>query len=135
MVKKGSLMVLKIAIFGEAEKGNYGSLYRINSIDNLFETFGNPPQDSFGLILAIQALMYQSQLLFFRVEQEGFSVNDYLNGLSLLKEKEKIQSLHALGIPGVGDGEIISSANKACKLYKSLLILRERDLYDYLTFS
>jgi hypothetical protein len=126
-------MVLKIAIFGEAEKGNYGSLYKINSLDALFETFGNPPEDSYGLLLAIQALLYQSQLIFFRVEQEGFSVSDYLKGLKLLKEKEKIHSLHALGIPGVGDEEIIHNASKACKLYKSLLILREKDLYDYLT--
>lgn len=126
-------MVLKIAIFGEAEKGNFGSLYKINSLDALYDTFGNPPPESEGLFLAIQALLCEFQLIFFRVEEEGFSLNDYLKGLSILQEREKVLFPHALGIPGVGNSKIIEMASSACSLYKSLLILKEKDLYDYLT--
>lgn len=126
-------MVLKIAIFGEAEKGSFGSLYKVNSLDVLYDTFGNPPPESEGLFLAIQALLHEFQLIFFRVEEEGFSLNDYLKGLSTLRERETALFPHALGIPGVGNSEIIEVASRTCSLYKSLLILKEKDFYDYLT--
>ena len=70
-----------IAWFGEAEKGAYHTPYPISSLDELVGTFGHPPKFSTGLFYAVQTLLYDKSLLFFRVEEEGFSFNDYLIGL------------------------------------------------------
>ncbi len=122
-------MVLKFAIFGEAEKGKFGFFYKINSLDGLYGTFGNPPEESEGLALAVQGLLFNYEVIFFRVEEEGFSFEDYHKGLNLLRQKE----INALGLPGVGNMELLEKASAICKYYKSLLILKEKDLYDYLT--
>ena len=126
-------MIFKIALFGEAEKGHFHSPYSFHSVELLLDTLGNPPKDSQGICMAIQALMYKCHLIFFRVEEEGFSLNDYMQGLIFLENKKIINKLHALAIPGVGDAKIIDSTKKVCDLYKSLLIITEKDFYDYLT--
>ena len=81
-----------MAVFGEAEKGQFKKPYFLYDLPQLVDTFGNPPADSQGLFFAVQALLYQRELIFFRVEEEGFSTADYLFGLKYLEDPEKVQT-------------------------------------------
>ncbi len=124
-----------VALFGEAEKGEYKNGYLCQSMADLSEQLGEPPsEDAKGLPFAIQALLYQHTVLFFRVHEEGFSDQDYLEGFDLLSQKEKIPNLTALCLPGVGNSEIIEATTPVCATHRSLLVITEKDLYDYLTF-
>lgn len=124
-----------IFLFGEAEKGDFCTPHLCRTLPQLAETFGNPPEESMGIIYAVQALMFERELIFFRVKEEGFSVADYMRGIHLLKSKEIFNDLTAICMPGVGDAEIIEATNPVCSLYRSLLITTEKDLYDYLTHA
>lgn len=83
--------------------------------------------------MAIQALLYDRHLIFFRVEEEGFSLPDYYRGLHHLEKGHLVQDLAAIAIPGVGDGELLAASQQICRIYHSVLLTTERDLYDYLT--
>jgi len=122
-----------IALFGEAEKGEYRIPCFCESVQQLLEYFGNPPPDSQGIFFAVQALLFHRSLLFFRVREEGFSYQDYLQGLHHLEKKDVIPQLSAICLPGVGDAEIIEAITPICAIYHSILITNEADLYDYLT--
>lgn len=122
-----------IALFGEAEKGDYRTLYFCQTIPQLLDYFGNPPPYSLGLYYAIQALMYHRDLIFLRVKEEGFSFQDYFAGMHLLENQENVPQLSAICMPGVGDAEIIEAITPLCLIYHSVLITNEADLYDYLT--
>lgn len=122
-----------IALFGEAEKGDYCTGYLCNNLAELVDYCGNPPQESRGLYLAVQALLFRRQILFFRVQEEGFSEQDYLLGLNMLKQQQKIPHIEAIGIPGVGSGKIIEATEPICKIYHSILLTTEADFFDYLT--
>ncbi|MCK4934665.1 MAG: hypothetical protein KAR79_03670 [Simkaniaceae bacterium] len=122
-----------IALFGAAEKGAYASLLFINSVAQLSDFLGNPPEDSKGIFLAIQTLLYDYRLIYIRVEEEGFSSKDYLQGMALLQITRQIKNLTAICIPGVGDKKIIDASEPVCSHFQSLLITTEHDLYDYIT--
>ena len=122
-----------IALFGEAEKGEYRRPFLCSTVSQLLDLFGNPPINSRGIYFAIQALLYQRALLFFRVKEEGFSYEDYLLGLRLLQNQTYVSGIDALCMPGVGNSEIIAAITPVCELYHSLLITNESDFYDYLT--
>ncbi len=124
-----------IFLFGEAEKGDFCTPLLCKSLPQLAETFGNPPEESLGLIYAVQALMFDRELIYFRVKEEGFSISDYMRGIRLLENKEVFRELTAICMPGVGDAEIIDATSPICCLYRSLLITSEKDLYDYLTHA
>lgn len=124
-----------IALFGEAEKGAFNTGFICRHVTELLDSFGNPPPDSFGLHYAIQALMYQYQLIFFRVEQEGFSKKDYFNGIKILSDSPLIDSVHAICTPGVGDHSIIEALLPLCYKHHQILIFNERDLVDYLSYT
>lgn len=124
--------VFTIALFGEAEKGEYHTPYLLKTLPQLEEHLGNPPANSKGLFFAIQSLLYQRELLFFRVKEEGFSLQDYLKGLHLLENRDAIRQISAICLPGVGDQEIIHATIPICLIYHSILITTEADLYDYL---
>jgi len=126
-------MSLTIALFGEAEKGQYHTPLQCHTLDHLVEKLGHPPSDSQGLSFAVQALLYERELLYFRVKEEGFSYQDYLIGLKYLQSKDRISNLDALCLPGVGDQMILQAAEPICKIHNSLLLTTEKDLYDYLT--
>ena len=127
------MLLQTIALFGEAERGQYRIAHYCNDLAQLEETFGHPPPDTKGLYLAIQALLYNRALIFFRVEEEGFSIEDYMLGLNYLKAGRESSPLAAICLPGVGNREIIDASMPICLRYKSLLIITEADLYDYLT--
>lgn len=132
---KGSPMRHTIFLFGEAEKGEFCTPMLCKSLPQLAETFGNPPEESLGLLYAVQALLFERELIYFRVKEEGFSISDYMRGIRLLENKEVFRELTAICMPKVGDAEIIDATSPICSLYRSLLITTERDLYDYLTHA
>ena len=122
-----------VFLFGEAEKGDYCTPHLCKSLPQLADTFGNPPEESLGLFYAIQTLLFDRDIVFFRVKEEGFSIQDYRKGLRLLQIKEAIPLLSAIYIPGIGDSELIQEVSDVCHIHKSLLVITQKDLYDYLT--
>lgn len=124
---------LTIALFGESEKGQYQTAYFCRTLPELVDNFGNPPPHSKGLYYAVQALLYDRELIYFRVREEGFSLQDYLLGLKLLRNQDWVAQLAAICLPGVGDEEIIEAVTPVCLESHSILITTEADLYDYLT--
>ena len=124
-----------VFLFGEAEKGDFCLPLACSSLPQLADTLGNPPGESKGILYAVQALLYGRDLLFFRVKEEGFSVQDYMKGLKLLQSKEISLPLSAICMPGMGDTIIIDATKAVCQQHKSFLIIDEKDLYDYLTFQ
>jgi hypothetical protein len=122
-----------VACFGEAGKGEYRTAYYCRTLAELEEFLGGPPPQTKGLFFAVQALLYQYPLIYFRVREEGFSVSDYLTGLFHLKNQELPFALAAIGIPGVGSEEIVQAALPLCETHHSILLTSEADLYDYLT--
>jgi hypothetical protein len=99
------------------------------------DNVGNPPPHTQGIFYAIQALLFERALIFFRVREEGYSYADYLQGVRLLEKRELFSGLTAICLPGVGDTEIIEALNPLCSAYHSLLITNAADLYDYLSCS
>lgn len=122
-----------IFLFGEAEKGDFCTPLLCKSLPQLADTLGNPPEESQGISYAIQALLYERELIYFRVKEEGFSTQDYMRGLKWLQNKEPAFQLTAICMPGVGDAGIIDATHEICSLYKSCLIISEKDLYDFFT--
>ena len=122
-----------IFLFGEAEKGEFCTPLLLKTLPQLAETCGNPPAESLGILYAVQALLYERELIYFRVKEEGFSLSDYMRGLRLLENTALFHNLTAICMPGVGDTEIIEASSFVCSLHKSFLITSEKDLYDYLT--
>jgi imidazoleglycerol phosphate synthase glutamine amidotransferase subunit HisH len=68
------------------------------------------------------------------VTEEGFSFADYYQGFKyLIQDKENIQHIDALCLPGVGDTKILDASELVRQTHKSFLITNQKDLYDYLT--
>ena len=122
-----------VALIGEAEKGDYRIPYVCHTVPQLLDRLGQPPLHSRAIYCAIQALMYQCTLLFFRVHEEGFNQDDYFSCVDHLKKRMIAPKITAICLPGVGDVEIIEAITPICLLYRSILIFSESDLYDYLT--
>ncbi len=123
-----------VFLFGEAERGDFCTPIICHSLAQLSDMVGNPPGESRGILYAVQTLMYERELIFYRVKEEGFSVQDYMKGLRLLLNREIPTNLSAICMPGVGDSTIIDASQTVCHLHKSFLIIDEKDLYDYLTY-
>jgi hypothetical protein len=126
-------MVYTIVLFGEAERGEYRTAYLCQNLEQLDQYFGNPPPNSKGLYYAVQALLFKREIIFFRVMEEGFSLQDYLTGVNLLEQQQLIRQLDAICIPGVGDPHVLNVVQPLCEQYHSILISNEADFYDYLT--
>lgn len=123
-----------IALFGEAEKGDLTTLYLCRSVQDLYTFFGQPPKDSAGLHFAVQTLLFGKEILYFRVRQEGFSLDDYLKGLHLLEDYPRyLPLLEALFLPSVGSKRVIEEGVKVCQQHHSLLLMSAPDFYDYMT--
>ena len=123
-----------IVLFGESEKGEYRKPHRMSDLIQLVHILGNPPENTLGLFFAIQALHFQREIIYFRVEEEGFSQEDYFFGLRYLENISEKNSLKAVCLPGTGDPEILTATQNICETHHSLLVTTERDLFDYLTF-
>lgn len=124
----------RVFLFGEAEKGDFCKPLLFRSLPQLADTLGNPPHESQGIFYAVQTLLHERELVYFRVKEEGFSRDDYFKGLKVLDERKDLSiNLIAIGMPGVGDAEIIEAATPVCTKHKSMLLFSEKDLYDLLT--
>lgn len=124
----------QIVFFGEAERGEFCRGYCCHSLGELLDNLGQPPPLSRGLYYAIQALLYHRELLFFRVQEEGYSYQDYFRGLRWLGQGGISSSaVAALCAPGVGDETILAVMHPICLHFHCLLLTNESDLYDYLT--
>lgn len=122
-----------IFLFGEAERGEYCTPHLCRSLPQLADLFGNPPTETLGISYAIQSLLFNRDIVFFRVKEEGFSIQDYRKGLRLLQIKAAIPLLSAIYIPGIGDLDLIEEVAQVCHIHNSLLVITDKDLYDYLT--
>ncbi len=120
-------------LFGEAEKGELCTPMLFRSLPELADKLGNPPEESEGILYAVQALLFERELIFFRIREEGFSHIDYVKGLKFLEDREALPPLAGICMPGVGSFELIEAAKPLCDLHQSCLIISEKDLYDYLT--
>ena len=117
------------------KKGNFQTGYLCSTLAELESRFGNPPAGTRGLYFAIQSLLFHYQLIFFRVEEEGFSLDDYKVGLRALAQSKLIHQVLAIGLPGVGDKSVIEAATPLIRVYHQILITSESDLYDLYTAS
>ncbi|MCI5051732.1 MAG: hypothetical protein MRY21_01185 [Simkaniaceae bacterium] len=122
-----------IALFGEAELGEFRRLIFLGSIQECCKRLGNPPSNTLGVGIAVQTLMFQRHVVYIRVNEEGYSDEDYFQGLELLKAQNSLPQLSAVCMPGVSNPLIIDEAMKVCKQERALFISLERDLYDMLT--
>lgn len=125
----------KVFLFGESEKGALAAPTQVSNLAELSEQMGNPPDESQGIDYAVQALLAERDLVFFRVREEGFSRDDYFKGVKFLSNQGRGLELSAICMPGVGDREIIEAVGALCHRQRMILILSQRDLYDYLTGS
>lgn len=123
----------RVFLFGEAEKGAMCTPIKLNSLPAVLEKLGYPPSDSSGIDYAIQTILFNRELIFFRVQEEGFSLSDYYDGVKLLYNSGDKLLPSAICLPGVGDPHIIEALTPISKKLDSLLLITERDLYDYLT--
>jgi len=121
-----------IALFGESEKGSGKVPYYISNLDDLLNTLGSPPFNSLGLVYAIQSLMHKKDIIYFKVQEEGYNIDDYKPGVKYLFKNENIKNLEAIFMPKVGDREIIDLTDPLLQKSKSILIISEKDLFDYL---
>lgn len=121
-----------IALFGESEKGRFCYPHYCKTLMELADNLGNAPDDSLGIDFAIQALMYEREVIYFRVEEEGNSFDEYMRSIKILKDKTRVKKINAICMPKVGDSEIISNLEKICKMHLSIIIMSEKDLFDYL---
>ena len=126
--------MLTVALFGEAQKGAFQTGYLCQSLEELANALGEPPsKESQGLDFAVQALLYQRNVLYFRVREEGFSIQDYEIGFKLLENQREFAKIAAICLPGVGNAELINGVSPLCHAFKSHLVVTHKDLYDYLT--
>lgn len=121
-----------IALFGEAEKGDFRVPYYCRTLPQLIDSFGNPPPNSRGLYCAIQTLLFNRDLIFLRVAEEGYSAEDYFEGVRTLEKNVLISKIGAIHMPGVGEQEILDVMWPFCRVHHHILIMDEADLYDYL---
>lgn len=122
-----------LVLFGEAERGEFHAGYYCKTLEELVFCFGNPPIGSRGLDFAVQTLLFNRSILFFRVEEEGYSIDDYAHGFDIIANKRPFEDISALCMPGVGNEAILDVAIPLCKHFNTLLITSEPDLYDLLT--
>lgn len=122
-----------IFLFGAAEKGSICRPISLTTLHELLDQLGHPPRETEGIGYAIQMLLFQQSLIYFRVTEEGYSFDDYMIGLRWLKKAPLHPHLSAICLPGVGDQELLQASTSICQLHRCMLIVSEKDLYDYLT--
>ena len=91
----------------------------LTSLEQVLDFLGNPPENSEGIRYAVQALLYNHALIYFRVGEEGFSTEDYIHGLKFLKQRSLQTNLTAIGMPGVGDEELIKRPFRSATCIKA----------------
>lgn len=125
-----------IAIFGEAEIGSFKSLITLNSIPELTDKLGRPTKKGIGIHMAIQAILYDREILYYRIpNEEEPSCKEYLHGLNLLGRSTFINPLVAIALPAVNHRDILYRAKHLCHHCKILFLPNERDLYNFISYE
>ena len=122
-----------ILIFGESKEGQFQKLLFINSLPKLATILGEPTETGIGVHIAIQAMLYNLEVLFYKVKEEGSDEDAYLQGFRLIEKEAPSLILGAIALPGASTPKILEIANSLCDLHNSLILSNERDLYDYIT--
>lgn len=121
-----------ITLFGEAERGQIEVPYYCKDLIQLFDALGQPPEGASGLFFAVQTILHGWPVVYFRVDEEGVSYQEYVRGLRFLRTCAFLD-MKALFLPGVGSKELIEEGFDLCRVRQSLFIMRGADFYDYLT--
>ncbi len=122
-----------VFLFGEAEKGVVCKPRLMHSLLELISTYGHPQEETLGLFYAIQVLLYERDLIYFRVREEGMSIADYMKGLKILQKGDLPPTLTAICMPNVSDAQLLNQMGDLCCARHWFLLMGEKDLYDYLT--
>jgi hypothetical protein len=123
-----------ILIFGESKRGEFLKLFQINTLPDLSTFLGEPTTSGIGIHMAIQSLLFEKSVLFIKVGEEGYDIDHYSLGFKEIDNNPHLL-IDAIALPGVGSNEILKKASLLAKKKKALLILREKDLYDFITQS
>ncbi len=124
-----------ILIFGESQKGELQKFLFLKTLPDLAEALGEPTETGLGIHMAIQAMLFNQSVLFYKVKEEGFNIDHYLMGFKLLEKEFTSILLTAIALPGASSPPILEIADSLCKLHKSLILFNEKDLYDFMTRS
>ncbi len=116
-----------IVIFAEATKGDLGKPYFLSSLEELYTTLGEPPEDSLGIPFLIKMLSTSKKVCFFRVKEEGVIEESYQKGFSFLSRRK--QEIFACFMPKVSEKKTI----RELVFLKPFLFFTEKDLFDYLS--
>lgn len=120
-----------VVIFGEAQVGPYMRFSSCKDLAELMECFGEPPDNTMGLHYAVKALLSEKPCIFFRVTEEGYSVEEYYCGLQNL-DKIPDHTFSAIFIPGMSNQEFVNAALRYCHLHQHLLFMNPADFYDWM---
>lgn len=124
-----------IFLFGEAEKGKMCTPFKVKSLNELYTLLGDPSPESLGIDYAVQTLLTGREIIYYRVHEEGLSTEDYKHGAELLYKWSKKMRINAIGLPGMGNPEIIDEICSICEKSRMLLLMSQKDLFDYLAAS
>ncbi len=122
-----------IVIFGESKGGDFQKPLLFNTLPELSQALGEPTQNSSGIHLAVQALLLNQRVLYYKVSEEGFNPDQYLLGFKLIEKYPPEKSISAALLPGVSSSEILTLAKEFSAHTGLLLLFTEKDLYDLLT--
>lgn len=120
-------------VFGESEKGPLCRPTFCKDPLDLFTYFGHQVSGTCGFDLAAQSLLLKRPCVFFRIREEGFSDLDYLRGLHILKSDWKTINISAIGVPGLGNPDLLDEIERLCKQRRSIILIEEKDLCDFLS--
>lgn len=120
----------KVVVFGQAETGPFERLTPVRCVEELFDSFGSPPEDSAGINLALQSLFFFKECFYFRVSSEGENLKEYYHGLHRLAKWDCPDFFCSLFLPGVSDPELIDHVSQKFGTH-CLLCIDPRDYYDW----
>lgn len=123
-----------IVIFGESTKGEFLNLFPIRTLPDLSTFLGGPTSSGIGIHMAIQSLLFEKEVLFIKVFEEGYDLDHYSLGLKEIDRNPDLL-IDAIALPGAGSNEIVKKASLLAKKKKAFIVLTEKDLYDFMTQS
>jgi hypothetical protein len=122
-----------ILIFGESKGGDFQKPLLFRTLPELSQSLGEPAKNSSGIHLAVQALLCNQNVLYYKISEEGSNPDQYLLGFKHLEKYPPEIPISATLLPGVSSPEILTLANHFISHTNSLLLFTEKDLYDLLT--
>ena len=124
-----------ILIFGESKEGEFHKFLFLKTLPDLAEALGEPTETGLGVHIAIQSILSNRDVLFYKVKEEGFHADHYLLGFKQLENEFHSTPLAAIALPGVSSANILELASSLCNQHRSIILFNEKDLYDLMTQS